>query len=124
MAPEAGAQKQGEKKEKKGKKGAEPKEGDAKNEEGGAKQKPGDKAGLRDLPNGLKIQDAKVGDGPQVKKGMKVSMRYIGKLDNGKVFDSNTKGKPVRRPALTTLTQDSCVFAYLHSSHSGWGLVR
>jgi len=25
---------------------------------------------------------------------MKVSMRYVGKLPNGKIFDSNTKGKP------------------------------
>lgn len=123
MAPEAGAQKRGEKKDKKGKKGAESKEGDAKNEEGDAKQKQGDKSDLRDLPNGLKIQDAKVGDGPQAKKGMKVSMRYIGRLENGKVFDSNTKGKPVRRPALATLTKDSCV-CLLHSSHSGWGPVR
>ena len=64
---------------------------------------------MRDLPNGLKVQDSKVGDGPQAKKGMKVSMRYIGKLGDGKVFDSNTKGKPVRRPTLTTLTKDSCV---------------
>jgi len=77
VAPEAGAQKRGEKKDKKGKKGAESKEGDAKNEEGDAKQKQGDKSDLRDLPNGLKIQDAKVGDGPQAKKGMKVSMRYM-----------------------------------------------
>jgi len=88
------AQKKGEKKDKKGKKGAESKEGDAKKEEGDATQKQGNKDNLRELPNGLKIQDAKIGDGPQAKKGMKVSMRYIGKLPNGKVFDSNTKGKP------------------------------
>ena len=45
------------------------------------------------LPSGLSFTDAKVGDGPVAKKGQKVSMRYIGKLDSGKVFDSNTKGK-------------------------------
>ena len=42
------------------------------------------------------IEDAKLGDGPVARAGKKVSMRYIGKLQNGKVFDSNTKGSPVR----------------------------
>jgi FK506-binding nuclear protein len=96
----ADAQKKG-KKDKKAKKGVESKEGDFKKEEGkgdDAKQKQGDKSAMRELPNGLKIQDAKIGDGPQVKSGMKVNMRYVGKLLDGKIFDSNTKGKPVRRP--------------------------
>jgi FK506-binding nuclear protein len=106
IAPDA--QKKGEKKDKKGKKGAESKESEAKTEEGVAKQKQGDKDNLRELPSGLKIQDAKIGDGPHAKKGMNVSMRYIGKLPDGKVFDSNTKGKPVRRPALPVLTKNSC----------------
>ena len=53
-----------------------------------------DKPVERTLPGGLKTKDAALGDGPQAKKGNTVSMRYIGKLDNGKVFDSNTKGKP------------------------------
>lgn len=44
--------------------------------------------------NGVKIDDKKLGSGPAAKKGNKVSMRYIGKLQDGKVFDSNTKGKP------------------------------
>ncbi|KAK0461201.1 uncharacterized protein EV420DRAFT_1762506 [Desarmillaria tabescens] len=48
----------------------------------------------KELPGGLKIKDSKVGTGPQAKKGNTVQMRYIGKLTNGKVFDSNTKGKP------------------------------
>lgn len=89
------------KKEKKAKKGVESKEGDSKKEEGkggDVKQKQGDKGAMRDLPSGLKIQDAKVGDGPQAKSGAKVNMRYVGKLPDGKVFDSNTKGKPVRNP--------------------------
>lgn len=44
------------------------------------------------LAGGLKIKDTKVGMGPQAKKGSKVSMRYIGKLDDGGIFDKNTKG--------------------------------
>ncbi|KAK6340560.1 peptidylprolyl isomerase fpr4 [Orbilia brochopaga] len=44
--------------------------------------------------DGVKIEDHKLGSGPEAKKGNKVSMRYIGKLTNGKVFDSNKKGKP------------------------------
>lgn len=37
--------------------------------------------------SGVKIDDKKVGTGPAAKKGSKVGMRYIGKLNNGKVFD-------------------------------------
>lgn len=43
---------------------------------------------------GITIMDSKVGTGPAAKRNSKLSMRYIGKLENGKVFDSNTKGKP------------------------------
>jgi FK506-binding nuclear protein len=99
-AADGEAPKKGEKKDKKAKKGGESKEDDSKKEEGkegDAKQKQGDK-GLREFPSGLKVQDAKVGNGPQAKSGMRVSMRYVGKLPNGNVFDSNTKGKPVRHP--------------------------
>ncbi|MBW0517723.1 hypothetical protein O181_057438 [Austropuccinia psidii MF-1] len=46
------------------------------------------------LPSGLKIVDTKQGQGADAKPGQSVAMRYIGKLTNGKVFDSNTKGKP------------------------------
>lgn len=116
------AQKKGEKKDKKAKKGAESKESDSKREEGkesDAKQK----QSQRELPSGLKIQDAKIGDGPQAKKGTRVSMRYVGKLPNGKVFDSNTKGKPVR--CLHWLySRKTHVIVYLHSLRSGWGPVR
>jgi FK506-binding nuclear protein len=90
----ADAQKKSEKKDKKAKKESK----DSKKEEGkggDVKQKQG---AMRELPNGLKIQDAKVGDGPEAKNGMRVNMRYVGKLPDGKVFDSNTKGKPVRYP--------------------------
>lgn len=44
---------------------------------------------------GVKIDDRKLGSGPAAKSGDRVSMRYIGKLEkDGKVFDSNKKGKP------------------------------
>ncbi|KAI8349680.1 hypothetical protein BD560DRAFT_410160 [Blakeslea trispora] len=46
------------------------------------------------LPNGLIIEDVKVGDGPSCKSGQRVGMRYIGKLTTGKVFDKNISGKP------------------------------
>ncbi|KAK0241727.1 hypothetical protein EDD85DRAFT_820128 [Armillaria nabsnona] len=48
----------------------------------------------KELPGGLKIKDSKIGTGPQAKKGNTIQMRYIGKLTSGKIFDSNTKGKP------------------------------
>ncbi|EXJ91394.1 hypothetical protein A1O1_04506 [Capronia coronata CBS 617.96] len=44
--------------------------------------------------NGVTIDVRKVGTGPAAKKGNRLEMRYIGKLDNGKVFDSNKSGKP------------------------------
>jgi FK506-binding nuclear protein len=53
----------------------------------------------KEIAGGLIVQDVKTGTGPQAKKGSTVSMRYIGKLQGpgGKVFDKNTKGKPVSR---------------------------
>ncbi|KIY67178.1 hypothetical protein CYLTODRAFT_397665 [Cylindrobasidium torrendii FP15055 ss-10] len=48
----------------------------------------------KELAMGVKAKDTTVGKGPTAKKGKRVEMRYIGKLTNGKVFDSNTKGKP------------------------------
>lgn len=120
---DADVQKKGEKKDKKAKKGAESKEGDSKKaegKEGDAKQKQGDK-GLRELPSGLKIQDSKVGDGPEAKSGVRVSMRYVGKLPTGNVFDSNTKGKPVKTLALVLLTKDSCGCVFIvHLQARGW----
>lgn len=44
--------------------------------------------------NGVTIDDKKIGSGPAAKKGDRIGMRYIGKLKDGKVFDSNKKGKP------------------------------
>ncbi|KAI4949373.1 hypothetical protein J4E91_005112 [Alternaria rosae] len=44
--------------------------------------------------SGVLVDDKKEGKGKAAKKGDRVEMRYIGKLKNGKVFDSNKKGKP------------------------------
>ena len=47
------------------------------------------------IVQGVKLDDKKLGSGPAAKKGDRVDMRYIGKLEkDGKVFDSNKKGKP------------------------------
>ncbi|KAI0136594.1 hypothetical protein BJ170DRAFT_662496 [Xylariales sp. AK1849] len=43
---------------------------------------------------GVTVDDRKIGSGRVAKKGNKVGVRYIGKLQDGKVFDSNKKGKP------------------------------
>ncbi|KAL4979784.1 hypothetical protein BDW66DRAFT_168251 [Aspergillus desertorum] len=43
---------------------------------------------------GVIIDDKKLGKGAAAAAGNTVAMRYIGKLENGKVFDSNKKGKP------------------------------
>ncbi|KAF9465030.1 hypothetical protein BDZ94DRAFT_1190046 [Collybia nuda] len=52
------------------------------------------KAVEREIVGGIKVLDSKIGTGPMAKKGNTVRMRYIGKLQNGKVFDQNVKGKP------------------------------
>ena len=49
--------------------------------------------GVKDV-SGITVDDRKIGSGPPAKKGSRLEMRYIGKLDNGKVFDSNKSGKP------------------------------
>ena len=49
--------------------------------------------GVRDV-QGVSVDDRKVGTGKQAKSGDRVEMRYIGKLENGKVFDANKSGKP------------------------------
>jgi len=47
------------------------------------------------LAGGLVIEDSKVGSGKTAKAGSLCAMRYIGKLTDGTIFDSNTKGKVV-----------------------------
>ncbi|CAD6571190.1 MAG: peptidylprolyl isomerase fpr4 [Tremellales sp. Tagirdzhanova-0007] len=46
------------------------------------------------LPSGLVFEDVKIGDGPGAKTGNRLGLRYIGKLESGVQFDSNTSGKP------------------------------
>lgn len=41
------------------------------------------------MDNGLKIQDLKVGTGPEAKIGNTVSVNYVGTLENGTKFDSS-----------------------------------
>ncbi|GAM34161.1 hypothetical protein TCE0_015r01560 [Talaromyces pinophilus] len=64
---------------------------------GSTTQKPAEKStgtlGVKEV-QGVKIDDKKLGKGPAAKNGNTVAMRYIGKLEDGKVFDSNKKGKP------------------------------
>ncbi|KAL8771880.1 MAG: hypothetical protein Q9209_002818 [Squamulea sp. 1 TL-2023] len=50
--------------------------------------------GPKTLHGGVKIDDKKLGKGPACKKGNKIGMRYIGKLQDGKVFDANKSGAP------------------------------
>ncbi|KAL9611661.1 MAG: hypothetical protein Q9167_003690 [Letrouitia subvulpina] len=52
--------------------------------------------GIKTLEHGVKIDDRKLGKGPACKKGDTVGLRYIGKLQDGKVFDANKKGVPYR----------------------------
>ncbi|KAI8588112.1 hypothetical protein BDZ88DRAFT_422549 [Geranomyces variabilis] len=54
------------------------------------------KSTKKTLANGLIIEDVTEGNGPKAKNGKKVGVRYIGRLTNGKVFDSNTKGAPFK----------------------------
>jgi FK506-binding nuclear protein len=52
----------------------------------GSNAKGTEKKGPR-VVSGVTIDDKKVGSGPGAKKGDSVAMRYIGKLQDGKVFD-------------------------------------
>jgi len=51
---------------------------------------------VKTLDGGLKYTEATVGTGPTAKKGATVSMRYIGKLADGTIFDKNTSGTPFK----------------------------
>ncbi|CAG8223635.1 unnamed protein product [Penicillium salamii] len=55
--------------------------------------KPTGTLGVKEV-RGVKLDDKKLGKGVAAKSGNTVAMRYIGKLEDGKVFDSNKKGKP------------------------------
>jgi FK506-binding nuclear protein len=58
------------------------------------KKNNGDAAAVEPEVRGVKMDDKKLGKGVAAKSGNVVAMRYIGKLEDGKVFDSNKKGKP------------------------------
>jgi FKBP-type peptidyl-prolyl cis-trans isomerase len=47
-------------------------------------------------PNGVRIVDSKCGSGKEATRGSAIKVKYVGKLDTGKVFDSTAKhgGKP------------------------------
>jgi FK506-binding nuclear protein len=42
------------------------------------------------IVQGVSCEDHKMGSGPQAKKGNRIEMRYIGKLESGKVFDGES----------------------------------
>jgi FK506-binding nuclear protein len=88
-------------------KAAEPKGEKEEEKKADKKDKKKQKGPSKELAGGVKIRDVKTGDGKAAKNGAKVSMRYIGKLQNGKVFDQNTKGKPVSRHQFSCLS-DMC----------------
>ncbi|XP_030942398.1 peptidyl-prolyl cis-trans isomerase FKBP13, chloroplastic [Quercus robur] len=47
-------------------------------------------------PSGLAFCDKVVGTGPEAAKGQLIKAHYVGKLENGKVFDSSyNRGKPL-----------------------------
>lgn len=46
------------------------------------------------LPNGLRYQDLKVGDGALAETGKTISVHYTGTLPNGTQFDSSVGGSP------------------------------
>jgi FK506-binding nuclear protein len=48
-----------------------------------------DTLGVKDV-QGVKLDDKKLGKGPVAKNGNTVSLRYIGKLEDGKVFDGKS----------------------------------
>jgi len=82
--------------------------------EGEAKGKDSDKKQSRVLEGGVKVRDVKIGNGKMAKKGEKVSVRYIGKLTNGTIFDKNTKGTPVSSFGcfVDARQTDTCQFAF------------
>jgi len=54
-------------------------------------------SGEKVITGGVAIKDTKIGNGPEAKKGKTIQVYYTGKLkQNGKVFDSCTKGKPFK----------------------------
>ncbi|CAK9144584.1 unnamed protein product [Ilex paraguariensis] len=51
---------------------------------------------LTETPSGLAYCDKALGSGPEAVKGQLIKAHYVGKLENGKVFDSSyNRGKPL-----------------------------
>ncbi|KAJ1430513.1 FKBP-type peptidyl-prolyl cis-trans isomerase domain [Sesbania bispinosa] len=51
---------------------------------------------LQSAPSGLAYCDKLVGTGPQAVKGQLIKAHYVGRLENGKIFDSSyNRGKPL-----------------------------
>lgn len=46
------------------------------------------------LPSGIEVEDKTIGTGARAKNGKRLFLRYFGRLTNGKLFDSNSQGKP------------------------------
>ncbi|WBW74273.1 CENP-A amino terminus domain (NTD) isomerase Ani2 [Schizosaccharomyces osmophilus] len=57
-------------------------------------EKPAKTYAKKTLEGNVIVQDKVIGNGPAAKKGKRVTVRYIGRLKNGKVFDKNISGKP------------------------------
>ncbi|KAJ1567408.1 peptidylprolyl isomerase fpr4 [Nowakowskiella sp. JEL0078] len=87
-------QKKEEKKEQKKEEKKEQKKEEKKEDKKVKKHKEDKKSAVRTMESGLQIEDLTIGSGKVANKGAKVSVRYIGKLTNGKVFDQNTNGSP------------------------------
>ncbi|KAM1069937.1 hypothetical protein ACFX13_001843 [Malus domestica] len=66
--------------------------------EPGLEQTSGKRSKAKTYPNGLVIEELAMGkpDGKKASSGKKVSVRYIGKLKNGNIFDSNVGGPPFK----------------------------
>ena len=102
-----------------------PEKSEKKGEEKKEKKEKSDKKAkaveTKTVAGGVQIDDHKVGNGPAAKRGNHVTVRYVGKLTNGKVFDKNTSGKPVSRQLeLRRLAKsEGCC-----SSRSAWVAAR
>jgi len=55
-----------------------------------------DKSLSKQMPNGLRITDITIGSGDPVKNGAFVRVKYVGRLENGKKFDSCEKASGFR----------------------------
>jgi len=70
-----------------------PSKKDKKNKEQAQPQQQQKQKGEKTLQGGVKVEDIKVGSGPEAKAGKKISVYYEGRLkSNNKVFDSTKTG--------------------------------